>query len=158
MARFRFIPALIIFDFDGVLTDNRVWVFEDGREAVACNRSDGLGFDALRRAKIPTLILSTECNPIVSARARKLKTPVLQSCADKKKAVVDYCSTRGISPKEVLYVGNDINDYEAMRIVGMPVCPADAHPRIKAISRIVLQRKGGAGVAREIVERLLRLS
>ena len=150
-------PDLIVFDFDGVLTDNRVLVFDDGGEAVLCNRSDGLAFDLFRKEKIPALILSTEKHPVVAARARKLKTPCIQGVADKKLALKKYCARAGIKLDAVMYVGNDVNDLAVIQIVGHRVCPSDAHPRVRAICETVLHSRGGDGVARELAEQVMRL-
>ncbi len=150
-------PRLIVFDFDGVLTDNRVLVFADGSEAVLCNRADGLAFDLFRTEGIPVLILSTEKHPVVAARARKLKTPCIHGVADKKSALEKYCVRAGIKLNTVMYVGNDVNDLAVMRIVGHRVCPADAHPRVRAICETVLHSRGGDGVAREVAEKRLGL-
>lgn len=148
---------LIIFDFDGVMTDNRVLVLEDGREAVFCNRADGLAFDMLRRAKKPAVILSTERNAVVAARAAKLQVPVLQGVQDKAAAVVRYCSKQRIALARTMFVGNDLNDLAALKIVGVAVCPADAHAQVRAACSVILKTAGGAGVVRELVERVLRL-
>jgi len=148
-------PGLVVFDFDGVLTDNRVLVLDNGQEAVFCNRSDGMAIGALRRAGIPVIIMSTETNSVVSARARKLDIPALQALNDKAAALEKFCTERGILLETVIYVGNDLNDRDAMVKVGHSVCPADAHPAIKAISRTVLKAAGGYGVARELVEEVL---
>jgi len=153
----KFVPGLIVFDFDGVLTDNRVLVFDDGREAVLCNRADGLAFDLFRRNGIPTLILSTEKHPVVAARAKKLKVPCLQGVGNKKTALQNYCRKKSLRRADVLYIGNDVNDLAAMRIAGHRVCPSDAHPEVRAICSIVLRSKGGEGVARELAERVLGL-
>lgn len=153
----RITPKLIVFDFDGVLTDNRVLVFADGSEAVLCNRADGLAFDLFRKEGIPVLILSTEKHPVVAARARKLKVPCLQGVADKKSALEKYCAKAGIKLDTMMYVGNDVNDLAVMRIVGHRVCPADAHPQVRAICETVLRRRGGEGVARELAEKVLGL-
>ena len=150
-----FTPQLIIYDFDGVMTDNRVLTLQDGTEAVFANRSDGWGIDRLRRAQFRQVILSTEGNPVVSARAKKLNLEVLQGSADKRRDLSAYCDTHGIALEHVLYVGNDVNDLEAMRMVGFPVAPADAHPEILAIAKHVTKARGGAGVVREISEVLL---
>ena len=146
---------LVVFDFDGVLTDNRVLVFEDGREAVLCNRADGLAFDALRAVGLPALILSTERNPVVAARAKKLGVPVLQAVADKAEALAAHCAAAGIALVDVVYLGNDVNDLPALRLVGHPVAVADAHPLARRAAHHVLATRGGDGAARELVERLL---
>jgi 3-deoxy-D-manno-octulosonate 8-phosphate phosphatase (KDO 8-P phosphatase) len=146
---------LLVFDFDGVMTDNRVYVFEDGREAVCCNRADGLGCDMLRDAGTEMLILSTETNPVVNARADKLKIPVLHGIGDKRGELQTLLVRRQIDPGRVMFVGNDLNDLDAMSIIGWPVAPADAHPQILAIARHTTSAKGGDGVVREIAERIL---
>jgi 3-deoxy-D-manno-octulosonate 8-phosphate phosphatase (KDO 8-P phosphatase) len=142
--------ALMLFDFDGVLTDNRVLVTETGAEAVWCNRADGLGFNLLLAAGIPCLIVSTETNPVVTRRARKLGVPVLQSVADKGRAVRKICRTRKINPVNVAFVGNDLNDLPAMLAVGIRLCPSDAAREVRAICTYRLKAKGGEGVVREI--------
>lgn len=149
--------ALLVFDFDGVLTDNRVLVMEDGTEAVFCSRADGLAFDALRRHGLPALILSTETNRVVQARATKLRVEALQAVRDKATALREFCAARKIALAEVAFVGNDLNDLPVMRIVGHPVAVADAHPAVTQVARYVLRTSGGQGVAREIVEQLLQL-
>lgn len=149
---------LAAFDFDGVLTDNRVYVLEDGREAVACNRADGLAFDILRDHGLPALILSTERNPVVSARAAKLRVPVLQGVADKAQALTDYCAAAGVALADVLFLGNDVNDLPALRIVGHPAAVADSHPAALRAARYVLTRRGGDGAVRELVENVLGLT
>lgn len=123
---------LIVFDFDGVLTDNRVLVFEDGREAVLCNRADGLGFGMLRDASLATLTMSTETNPVVAVRAKKLGVPVLQALTDKADSLKKHCEATGIPVSKVMFVGNDINDLGVMNLCGYPVAVADAHETCKA--------------------------
>ncbi len=148
---------LIAFDFDGVLTDNRVLVFENGQEAVFCNRSDGLAFEMLRHAGIPVLILSTETNQVVSARGAKLRVPVLQRVQNKAQALIQYCEEHRVCLERVMFVGNDLNDLSALSIVGLPVCPADACKQVVGRCKVVLKTKGGAGVVREVAEELLGL-
>lgn len=145
----------IVFDFDGVLTDNRVLVFADGTEAVFCNRADGLAFDFLRDTGFPAYIVSTETNPVVRARGAKLQIPVIDSVADKAVAIRDLCDADGLDPARLMFVGNDINDLPAMAVVGHPVAVADAHPRVIAAAAHVLTRKGGDGIAREIIEAVI---
>lgn len=146
---------LLVYDFDGVMTDNRVLVDHLGGESVACTRADGLGVDIIRSLGLPQVILSTETNPVVRARAEKLKLPVLQGLADKRQALVDYCIAQGYALGRVLYAGNDVNDFEAMQMVGYAVCPVDAHPAIRSLASLVLSTRGGEGVIREIADRLV---
>ena len=141
-----------IFDFDGVLTNNLVFVDQDGKELVSCNRSDGLAFDVLRKLKKPSYILSTEKNPIVSARAKKLKIQAIQGVEDKVQELLILAKTNEYSLNRVLYVGNDINDYKAMKLCGYSACPSDSHEKIRSIATFVLQKKGGNGVIRELLE------
>jgi YrbI family 3-deoxy-D-manno-octulosonate 8-phosphate phosphatase len=138
-----------IFDFDGVFTDNRVWVNERGEEALAFSRSDGLGLRRLDEVGVQYLIVSMEENPIVGARARKLRAECLQGVADKLTLVRERA---GPSLEDVAYVGNDINDAECLRAVGLPVVPADAWPEVKPLARWVLSRAGGAGCVREFCD------
>jgi 3-deoxy-D-manno-octulosonate 8-phosphate phosphatase (KDO 8-P phosphatase) len=151
------LPALLVFDFDGVLTDNRVLVMEDGREAVFCSRSDGLAFDMFRTVNLPVLILSTEKNKVVASRARKLRVSVIHGAKDKRQSLVEYCRRRKVNLQEVAFVGNDLNDLEVMGAVGFPICPADAHPKVLKLARVVLRAKGGFGVARELAEKVFGL-
>jgi 3-deoxy-D-manno-octulosonate 8-phosphate phosphatase (KDO 8-P phosphatase) len=144
-----------IFDFDGVLTDNLVHVDRDGKEFVSCSRADGLAFDVLRKLKKHTFILSTEKNLVVTARAKKLKVPVIQGINDKVEAIKNLSTKKGFLLKNILYVGNDLNDYGVMKLCGYTACPADSHKIIKSISSTVLKTKGGFGVVRELLEVVL---
>ncbi len=146
--------SLIAYDFDGVMTDNTALLFQDGKEAVRINRSDGLAINIIKNIGIEQIIISTEINPIVSARADKLKIRVIQNCSDKKKAMVLYCEQHSINLHDVIFVGNDINDLEVMQIVGYPVCPKDAYREIIDISKYVTKSKGGEGVIRDLAEHL----
>lgn len=146
---------LIVYDFDGVMTDNRVIVFQDGTEAVIVNRADGLGVDRFRSLGIPQLVLSTETNPVIKARAAKLHLEVIASCKDKKIALENYCTQKGYDLSRVMYVGNDLNDLEVMRIAGFPVAPADAHSEIKKVAKLITKAKGGEGVIKELSDYLI---
>ena len=146
---------LLILDFDGVLTDNKVYVFEDGREAVVCHRGDGWGIRMLQSAGIEVIILSTETNAVVSARAEKLNVACIQDCQDKASAVQSIIDARSISVDQIMYVGNDTNDIDAMKLVGHRVAPADAHPQIQAIATMVTDSSGGQGVVRELADLLV---
>ncbi len=146
---------LMVFDFDGVFTDNRVWVLEDGREAVVCNRSDGLGLGAVKKAGIQLLVLSKERNPVVGARCRKLDIPYIQGCDDKPAILQAEAHSRQISLGDTAYMGNDINDIGCMELVGLPVCVADAYPGVLSRAKIVTGRRGGDGAVREFCDFVL---
>jgi 3-deoxy-D-manno-octulosonate 8-phosphate phosphatase (KDO 8-P phosphatase) len=146
---------LVVSDFDGVMTDNRVLVAEDGREMVVCNRADGLACDLLRGAGVDVVILSTERNRVVSARAAKLSVTVVQGCTDKGAAMRALLEQRGIDAAAVMYIGNDVNDLPALTIVGWPAAPADAHPDVLRIARHVTVARGGEGVLRELADLVL---
>ena len=146
-----------VFDFDGVLTNNLVHISQDGQEWVSCSRADGLAFDVLRKLKIPAYILSTEKNLVVTERAKKLKIQALQGVSDKAKAIKKISTENRYKLDRVLYVGNDLNDYEAMKLCGYSVCPSDSHNKIKQIADIVLKTQGGKGVVRELLEDVLEI-
>ena len=114
---------LIVYDFDGVMTDNRVILREDGLESVVVNRSDGLAIGIIKSMGIPQMILSKEQNKVLEARARKLGIPVLQGIDNKKETLIECCRNKNIFLSNVVYIGNDINDVDVMRIVGYPICP-----------------------------------
>jgi len=147
-----------VFDFDGVLTNNMVMTCQDGKEFVLCNRSDGLAFDVLNKLKKPAYILSTETNPVVKARAKKLKISSIQGVQNKESSIINLTEQYGYSLKNIMYVGNDINDYKVMQLCGYSACPSDSHPMIKSISNIILDSKGGGGVARELLEKELNIN
>lgn len=149
------LPKLIVFDFDGVMTDNKLRVNEHGEESVVVNRGDGLGVKMLRKAGIQMLIVSTEENKVVSCRAKKIGVPCMQGIDDKATALRAYCVGNAVELRDVLYVGNDINDLEAMKIVGTRIVPADAHLSVKNIADVVLVSCGGGGVVRELADILL---
>ena len=146
-----------VFDFDGVLTNNLVHLSQDGQEWVSCSRADGLAFDVLRKLKIPAYILSTEKNLVVTERAKKLKIQAMQGVSDKVKAIKIFSTENKYKLDRVLYVGNDLNDYEAMKLCGYSVCPSDSHNKIKKIADIVLKTQGGKGVVRELLEDVLEI-
>ncbi|MFK3678133.1 cytidylyltransferase domain-containing protein [Microbacterium sp. NPDC090218] len=145
----------VVTDFDGVHTDDRAIIDADGGERVRVSREDGMGVALLRRAGVPLLILSTEVNPVVRARATKLRVPVLHGIDDKESALRDWAQENDVALADIAYLGNDVNDLPAMRIVGWPVAVANAHPRVIAEARVVLRRRGGDGAVRELIERVL---
>jgi 3-deoxy-D-manno-octulosonate 8-phosphate phosphatase (KDO 8-P phosphatase) len=148
----------LIFDFDGVLTDNKVYIDENGIESVCCSRADGLAFDALRKLKIPVYILSTELNPVVSARAHKLKVPVIQGVKSKIDSLKSLCSENNYNSSKIFFVGNDLNDYQVIEYCSFSACPSDSHESIKNISTFVCSKKGGEGIVREILEVVFNLN
>jgi len=143
---------LIIYDFDGVMTDNRVLVDQDGKEAVFCNRADGLAISRIKKMGISQMIVSTETNIVVSVRAEKLRIPVIQGVGDKQDIILRYCEKQNIDLKKVIYIGNDINDLEIMMLIGYPVAPSDASIEIKNIAKIIVNAKGGNGVIRDFLD------
>lgn len=157
----------IVFDFDGVFTDNRVYVTDDGHEAVRCDRADGLAIDFLRRYRshhAPSLdffILSTERNPVVAARARKLRLDCHQDIGDKLAFLTRHLRERRPHDAKpfagLVYLGNDLNDLPVLRRAGFSIVPVDAHPRVKREANAVLAQRGGEGFVRAAIERLLRV-
>ncbi|MCX4729979.1 acylneuraminate cytidylyltransferase [Streptomyces sp. NBC_01363] len=145
----------VVLDFDGTQTDDRVLIDADGREIVAVHRGDGLGIAALRRAGLPLLILSSEQNPVVAARAHKLRIPVLHGIDRKDQALKQWCDEQSIAPERVLYVGNDVNDLPCFALAGWPVAVASAHDSVRAAARAVTTTPGGFGAIREIAAWLL---
>ncbi|MFD0316909.1 cytidylyltransferase domain-containing protein [Streptomyces flavalbus] len=145
----------VVLDFDGTQTDDRVLIDSEGREFVSVHRGDGLGIAALRRSGLRMLILSTEQNPVVAARARKLKLPVLHGVDRKDLALKQWCEDQGIAPERVLYVGNDVNDLPCFALVGWPVAVASAHDVVRGAARAVTTVPGGDGAIREIASWIL---
>lgn len=145
----------VVFDFDGVLTDNRVLVMEDGREGVLCSRADGMGIERLRRAGIECLVLSKERNEVVAVRARKLGIESIQGIDEKLPAMRGWLEKKGVALEDCVYVGNDVNDVECLKAAGCGVCVADAHPEAIRAAKVVLRSMGGRGAVRELCERVL---
>ena len=143
---------LIAFDFDGVFTDNMVYTFEDGREAVRCSRSEGLGIQKLKDHGMDMVVISTEVNSVVAARCRKLGLPCIHGCENKLAALMEIAEQKNISLDHVAYVGNDINDIPCLRHVGFPVVVQDAHPDVLDLARFRTTRPGGHGAVREICD------
>ena len=154
-----------IFDFDGVFTDNKVWVDQDGRETVRCDRADGLAVDMLKSAsnrgllKADIFILSTESNPVVRERAAKLGLTCHHGVLDKLVFMQQQLATRFPDLTEpfagVVFLGNDLNDLPLLRRAGWAVVPADAHPLVKLAADVVRPERGGNSFVRGFVERML---
>jgi len=143
---------LVCFDFDGVFTNNKVIVNEDGKESVVCSRSDGLGLDKLKKLKIPIYILSSEKNNLVHARAAKLNINCLNNISSKIDVLKEICNKLNIEISSVLYLGNDINDLSCLMEVGFPVIVRDAHSDLKKYGYYMTNNSGGNGAVREICD------
>jgi 3-deoxy-D-manno-octulosonate 8-phosphate phosphatase (KDO 8-P phosphatase) len=143
---------LVAFDFDGVFTDNKVYVFQDGTEAVRCHRGDGIGLEKLKDLGVDCVVVSTEVNPVVSARGRKLGVPCVQGCQDKKAALEAIVRERGLSMEQVAFVGNDVNDRSCLEIVGLPMVVQDAHSDVLSLATYQTKAKGGEGAVREVCD------
>ena len=146
---------VLFYDFDGVMTDNRVLVDQNGTESVFVNRSDGLAVSRLKKAGYTQVVVSTETNPVVERRAEKLGIPVIHGVDDKGEILRRYLAENGIDRAETLFIGNDLNDMPAFEAAGLRVCPADAYGAVKQAADLVLETTGGAGVIRELMEALL---
>jgi len=143
---------LIAFDFDGVFTDNTVYVTQDGVESVRCWRSDGLGLSRLQSIGVQAFIISTEENPVVTARANKLKISCKQGVEDKALAILQTCAEYGIAPEQTMFVGNDINDIPAFKLVGFPVAVAEAYSEVNSHVLFHTEKPGGFGAVREVCD------
>ncbi|MEP0806678.1 MAG: acylneuraminate cytidylyltransferase [Chloroflexota bacterium] len=149
---------LIVFDFDGVFTDNRVWTDQDGRESVAASRSDSIRFGELRAKGVELLILSSEPNPVVTARAKKIGVEVIQGIGlqDKGRVMREVLERKKVKAENVVYVGNDLNDLPCFEVAGWAVAVADAYPEVIRAADYVLNRPGGHGAVRELCDIILK--
>jgi len=149
---------VIIFDFDGVFTNNLAIIDSKGNEYVQINRADGIGINVLKKNNLILYILSSEKNKVVKERAKKLKIKCFNGVIDKTSILKKISQNLNLSLKKFIYVGNDLNDYKSMKLAGLKICPYDSHPEIKKISNVILKSKGGEGVAREIVEKIFKIN
>ncbi|WP_029150374.1 acylneuraminate cytidylyltransferase [Microbacterium indicum] len=145
----------VVTDFDGVHTDDAAVVDGTGLESVRVSRGDGMGVSLLRKAGVPLLILSTETNVVVRARADKLQVPVIHGVGDKAAVLTRWAEENGVDLAKTAYVGNDVNDLPAMLLVGWPIAVADARPEVKRAARVILRSAGGHGAVREVADRVL---
>jgi 3-deoxy-D-manno-octulosonate 8-phosphate phosphatase (KDO 8-P phosphatase) len=145
------LPKIIFTDFDGCLTDDRVWLNEDGEEFVAANRKDGLAINRLKALGVRVVITSTETNKVVAARATKLGIEALQGLTDKVEAIENYNSKNNLTWNDSWYIGNDVNDLGAIRKASFSICPSDAVKVVKNAVNLKLKTKGGYGVLSELV-------
>jgi YrbI family 3-deoxy-D-manno-octulosonate 8-phosphate phosphatase len=151
------LPAirLLALDFDGVMTDNKVLVSEDGAESVWCHRGDGWGIAQLKKRGVKIIVISTEANRVVQARCRKLGLDFIQACSDKLPALRRVVEEHRLGPHQVAYVGNDVNDLECLQWVGLPIAVADSMPAVRAVAGLITSRPGGAGAVREVADWLI---
>lgn len=147
-------PKVIFTDFDGCLTDDRVWLNQEGEEFVAANRKDGLAVQRLKKLGIQVVIASTETNKVVLARGNKIDVEVLQGLTDKVDAIDKYLQEKNLSWEDIWYIGNDVNDLGAIAKANFSFCPSDAVKKVKKSVNLVLETKGGFGILEEIVSNL----
>jgi len=148
--------SLLVLDFDGVMTDNRVLVNQDGMESVWCNRSDGWGIARIKELGIEVIVISTETNPVVQARCQKLGVACVQGCNDKLEKLKNIAEQKKIQSKHIAYIGNDVNDLECLEWVGLPIGVADSHPAILSSVKYVTNKKGGKGAVREVCDLIIK--
>ena len=141
----------LVFDFDGVFTNNKFSLNKENKESVILSRADGMATKMLKNKKVPMLVLSSENNDVVKIRCQKLGINYKNGVKNKIKYLKYYFSENGINKKNVLYIGNDINDLECLKYVGLPVAVNDAVDLVKKNSKIILESKGGNGAIRELV-------
>ena len=147
-------PKILFTDFDGCLTDDRVWLNQDGEEFVAANRKDGLAVKRLKNLGIQVVITSTETNKVVLARSTKMGVEVLQGLADKAESIDQYLKQKNLSWNDVWYIGNDVNDLGAIEKAKLSISPADAVKKVRKTVDIVLKTNGGRGILSEIAAEL----
>lgn len=148
---------MLLTDCDGCLTDGGMYYSEHGDELKKFNTRDGMGFSLLREKGIITGIITSERVELNRKRAEKLKLDIFElGCKDKATAIKCICKKYRIEPYNVAYIGDDINDIEAIKLVGYGCCPADAIPQVKAVSKYISRTKGGKGVVREIAEMIIK--
>jgi N-acylneuraminate cytidylyltransferase len=149
---------LIVSDFDGVITDNRVWTSEEGLETVVASRSDSMRIRELRERGVEVMILSSEPNPVVKARASKMGVEAIHGIdiRGKGEALKQLLAEKNVDAANVIYIGNDLNDLPCFEIAGWAVAVADAYPEVLQAADYVLNKPGGHGAVRELCELVLK--
>jgi len=143
---------LLVLDFDGVFTDNRVYVDQDGREMVSCWRSDGVGLSRIKEIGVKTIVISSEVNPVVRKRCTKLGIDCITGCKDKLSALKKVICEQGLSPRDICFVGNDLPDLGCLKYVGHPVAVKDSAEEVLKVAKYTTQREGGSGAVREVCD------
>jgi N-acylneuraminate cytidylyltransferase len=149
---------MIICDFDGVVTDNLVLTDENGKETVSASRSDSMHIKTLREKGVEVMILSSEPNPVVMARAKKMGVEAIHGVGlkDKGRVMREVLEQKKLRAEDVIYVGNDLNDLPCFEIAGWSVAVADAYPEVLRAADYVLTKNGGQGAVRELCEMVLK--
>ncbi len=149
---------MIICDFDGVVTDNLVLTDEKGKESVAASRSDSMHIKTLREKGVEVMILSSEPNPVVKARAKKMGVEAIHGIGmqDKGRVMREVLEQKKVKAENVIYIGNDLNDLPCFEIAGWSVAVADAYPEVIRAADFVLTKNGGHGAVRELCELVLK--
>ena len=149
---------MFLTDCDGCMTDGGMYYSEKGDELKKFNTRDGVAFRLLRERGIITGVITGEDVALNKRRCEKLKIDVLApGCTDKVACINRLCATYNVKPEEVVYIGDDIGDKDAIEFVGFGCCPADAAADIRAVAALVTKAKGGEGVIREVAEMILDL-
>lgn len=148
---------IVIFDFDGVFTNNLVITNENGVESVICNRSDGYGLKMLKEVGVEFIIVSSEINKAIEKRADKLKIPCYSGVNDKLEVVKEILNDKNIFSNNAAFIGNDVNDIKCMKYLGLSVAVKDAYPHVKKVSNLILKKAGGYGAVREFCEKVYRI-
>ena len=149
---------LLVSDVDGVLTDAGVYYGAKGEELKRFSMRDGMGVELLRQAGVRTAWLTREQSPIVAARAKKLQVDLWSGERDKRQALPRLVQELGVDPRAVAYIGDDVNDLEALAWVaeaGLAACPSDAVPQVEAVAHYVTTARGGYGAFRELCDLIL---
>jgi len=149
---------LVLTDVDGVLTDAGMYYTEDGNELKKFNTRDGKAFELLRDRGILTGIVTSENTQLVERRSHKIKADFLyQGCKDKLIPLKEIVRLTNIPLEKIAYIGDDINDLDVLKVIGLSACPNDAVKEVKEVVHIVLSSKGGEGAFREFVNYILSL-
>ena len=148
---------MMVFDVDGVLTEGQIIYTDEGAEAKAFDVKDGLGLRVAVGAGLTVVLMTGRSSRVTERRARDLHiTDVLQRVGDKAEALRRLAEDKGIALERVAFMGDDVNDREAMRLAGVAIAPADAAPEIRDLAQLVTEARAGRGAAREAVEAVLR--
>lgn len=144
----------IVFDFDGVFTDNNVYTDQNGNESVISSKFDGFGLKKIKDLGISLFILSTEKNKVVEKRAKKLEIDFLQGLSSEEKAIElnKLVENNNLEYDSVAYMGNDINDIQCLADCGLPIVVNDCHPEVIKYADYITDTKGGHGAVREVCD------